>query len=333
MPSTAAPPLPARPLVVRLRNWVGDVVLGVPALRLLAAHGHTLHLVGKPWAHALRAGEGWAVEPLGSDWRARAGQLRRLRAACRAADSGFERRPLNAVVLPFSFSSALDARLAGLRAIGYAHEGRSFLLARPVPRRIVGHELLTYLRLACEYLGVEASPPESIELKIDPARRAQMVELRARHDLAAPYVVLGPYAGGTAEKQPKVWPHFPALAQALRAAGRRVVVVVGPGNEAAAERDYPGCTVMAGIDLGVYAALLHEASLMIANDTGPGHLAAAVGTPTLSILGPTDASRWRPWGPHVTVVQQADRGWAPLEAVTARAESLLGDAELKLRHG
>ena len=39
-----------RPLIVRLRNWVGDVILGVPALQLLQSQGYELHLVGKGWA-------------------------------------------------------------------------------------------------------------------------------------------------------------------------------------------------------------------------------------------------------------------------------------------
>jgi len=121
-----------RPLVVRLRHWIGDAVLGVPALRLLESAGHELVLVGKPWAGALLAGEGWKVEKLAGGTRERIAQLRALRRAARERDPGFDRR-LNAVVFPFSFGSALEARLAGLRAMGYAYEGRSLLLARALP--------------------------------------------------------------------------------------------------------------------------------------------------------------------------------------------------------
>ena len=48
-----------------------------------------------------------------------------------------------------------------------------------------------------------------------------------------------------------------------------------------------------GVDLGVFAALAERARLVIANDTGPGHLAAATGANTLSVLGPTDAGAMR----------------------------------------
>jgi heptosyltransferase-2 len=59
----------------------------------------------------------------------RLAQLRALRRQALIDDPGFDRR-LNALCLPFSFSSALEFRLAGLRAIGHAHEGRSLLLSR-----------------------------------------------------------------------------------------------------------------------------------------------------------------------------------------------------------
>ena len=55
---------PNRPLIVRLRNWVGDVTLAVPMLQRLAAAGHDLQLVGKGWARDLLAGHGWPVQVL-----------------------------------------------------------------------------------------------------------------------------------------------------------------------------------------------------------------------------------------------------------------------------
>ena len=51
-------PSPERPLIVRLRNWVGDVTLGLPTLQRLADEGYALQLVGKGWARDLLAGHG-----------------------------------------------------------------------------------------------------------------------------------------------------------------------------------------------------------------------------------------------------------------------------------
>ena len=69
--------------------------------------------------------------------------------------------------------------------------------------------------------------------------------------------------------------------------------------------------------LGTYAALLARAALMISNDTGPGHMAAAVGTPLVSVLGPTDPLQWRAWGPKVHIVQsqQGQPLWPSREQV------------------
>src|SRR5688572_8121816 len=121
--------MPPRPLIVRLRNWVGDVILGVPALKLLASHGYDLQLIGKGWAAPLLAGEGWPTQARAATWRERVAQLRALRTAARGHDPSFDQRE-NALVLPTSFSGALEMRLAGLRAVGYAQEARGFLLAR-----------------------------------------------------------------------------------------------------------------------------------------------------------------------------------------------------------
>ena len=50
---SAHPSSVARPLIVRIRNFIGDVVLLIPALERLQAAGYELHLVGKPWAKSL----------------------------------------------------------------------------------------------------------------------------------------------------------------------------------------------------------------------------------------------------------------------------------------
>lgn len=312
-----------RPLIVRLRNWVGDVILGVPALRLLESRGYQLQLVGKPWAASLLAGEGWAVETLAhGGWRQRATQMRGLRQRCAALDPGFDLR-LNALVLPFSLSSALDTRLAGLRALGYAHEGRSLLLRRAVPRRAGVHELRSYWDLACTLLGETSAPPPAIDLAVDAQARRGAVRRLVEAGIADDFVVLCPFAGGTFEGQDKRWPDFARFAaEAARAWGRPLLLCPGPGETMQARTDFPDATVLDGVPLGEYAALLQQCALMVSNDTGPGHLAAAVGAPLLSVLGPTDAAQWGPWGPTVTLAQQAG-GWPGVNQVLATGRALL----------
>lgn len=310
----------SRPLIVRLRNWVGDVTLGVPLLQRLAGAGYSLQLVGKAWASDLLAGHGWPVHLLAATRPERVALLRRLQQAAQRDDPGFNQR-LNALCLPDSFSSALEFRLAGLRTLGHAHEGRSLLLRRALQRPRGVHELQVYWALGNALLG-QTAPPPAIGLQVSTAHQAQAQALLAAHGIEPAYIVICPFAGGTWAHRDKTWPGFAAFAtQVLPGFGRTVVVCPGPGEEALARERFAGARMLAGVGLGTYAALLQRAAVMIANDTGPGHMAAALGTPLVSVLGPSDAALWRAWGPRVQLLQRAG-GWpdaAQVQAAVARA--------------
>ena len=312
------------PLVVRLRNWVGDVLLGLPMLQRLSDAGFGLHLVGKGWARDLLAGHGWPVHALAATFGERWRLLRQLRECTQEARAAGQH--IDALCLPFSFSSALEFRLAGLHALGHAHEARRLLLARALPRAIEQHELATYWQVGDALLGASAPLPPQLGLVLAPAHRAAARALRAAHGIDAAPIVICPFAGGTYDKQPKTWPPFAdfvreELLPLAAAASRRVLICPGPGEQSTARSDYPGALCLEGVGLGTYGALLAEAALMISNDTGPGHLAAAVGAPLLSVLGPTQAQRWGAWGPSVRTLG-GDGHWATRSEVLAavRAE-------------
>jgi ADP-heptose:LPS heptosyltransferase len=316
------PSPPRLPLIVRLRNWVGDVTLGVPTLQRLADNGYELRLIGKGWAADLLAGHGWPVEVLAKTFGERVRQLRRLRADALAADPGFGRR-LNAVCFPYSFGSALEMRLAGLKAIGHAYEGRGLLLGQSVPRPQRVHELEVYWHLGSVLLGQAAPPPPGIGLRLHPRHFEQAAALRERHRIPDGYIVICPFAGGTWSGEDKTWPDFAGfVAGELAAFGRPLVVCPGPGEAEAAREHFAAATLLPGVGLGAYAALLQQSALMISNDTGPGHMAAAVGAPLLSVLGPSDPALWRAWGPGVRLLKGAG-GWpSRAQAATATAEIL-----------
>ena len=295
-----------RPLIVRLRNWVGDVILGVPALHLLQSHGYRPVLVGKGWAQPLLAGEGWPSHNRPGPLRERVAQLRALRAEALAVDPDFNRRD-NALVLPTSFSAALEMRLAGLKAVGYAQEARGLLLQRAEPITYGGHALTSYWELACRFLRIDEPPPERIALKIAPADQAAADALLAQHGIRPGFLVICPFAGGLFEKQDKTWPAFVEFTQALRTLGRDVVACPGPGEDDIITTGHPGVHLLPGVKLGAYGGLLRRAALVVSNDTGPAHLAAAVDTPVLSVLGPTKPEQWAPWGPQVQVLRHWPR--------------------------
>lgn len=312
----------ARPLIVRLRNWVGDVVLGVPALQLLQAHGHELQLVGKGWAAPLLAGQGWAVHTQPDGLRARVKQLRRLRRDACGRDPYFAMRD-NALALPTSFSSALEMRLAGLNCVGYAQEGRSPLLRRAVPHGALGeHALTSYWTLACQFLGVQAELPREIKLRSSRPDLARADALLAEHGVRPGFVVICPFAGGLFEKQDKTWPAFAEYTRALLSLGHDVVACPGPGEDDIITRHHPGVKLLSGVRLGIYGALLRRAALVVSNDTGPAHLAAAVGAPVLSVLGPTKPEQWAPWGPNVQVVRRWPE-WPSVDEVLQHTRALI----------
>lgn len=313
--------MPPRPLIVRLRNWVGDVILGVPSLQLLQAHGYQPVLVGKGWAPALLAGEGWPVHKRADGLRACADQLRSLRREALALDPGFDRRE-NALVLPTSFSSALEMRLAGLKAVGYAQEARSLLLQRAEPITYGGHALTSYWGLACRFLRIEQAAPTQIVLNTAPEDQASADALLAEQGIRPGFVVVVPFAGGLFEKQDKTWPAFADFTRELLKTGRDVVACPGPGEDDIIPRDHPGVRALAGVKLGVYGGLLRRAALVVSNDTGPAHLAAAVGTPVLSVLGPTKPEQWAPWGPQVRVLRHWPR-WPTVDEAMAEVRLAL----------
>lgn len=312
----------AKPLIVRLRNFVGDTVLGVPALRLLERHGYRLELVGKGWARGLLEAEGWPVHVRPAGLRERVAQLRALRRRLRAEDPGFDGRA-NTLLLPYAFSAALDARLAGLQAEGHAGDGRTWLMRRGHPRRDGRHTLVEYWELACDFLGIQAPPPVDIGLQVSAAQREQAQGLLAAQGLApGRFVLICPFANGRVEFLDRSWPAFPEFVRRLKAAGRTVVIVPGPAEVEGATRLYPDAVRLEGVGLGVYNALLQAAGVVVSNDTGPAHMAAGVGARLLSVLGPTDPARWAPWGSTVTVMRRWP-DWVSADEVVSAVDQAL----------
>ncbi len=321
------PPIPRRPLIVRLCNMVGDVVLGVPALKLLDAHGYDLHLYGKGWAPKLLEGHGWPCTVRAGSLKERIAQLRELKSRCLAQDPGFDQR-VNTLAMPNSFSSVFEPWRAGLRVAGFARDGRSLMLVRKEKPNGKPHALEGFWQLACSFLALEAPPPADIGLAVNAERLAQADAVLAAAGVGQGFVCIVPYAAGVVDKQEKKWPEFSGLTKQLLGMQCTVVTCPGPGGEEdIARAEHPGVVVLPHLDLAVYKGVLKRASLVISNDTGPAHMAAALGAPVVSVLGPTKPEQWAPWGPNVEVVQAPGRQWPQVEAVMVQVRALLARSE------
>jgi heptosyltransferase I len=139
--------------------------------------------------------------------------------------------------------------------------------------------------------------------------------------------VLNPGAG----KPAKRWPveRFAELATRLgREASARVLVVWGPGEQAAAQRiaRAPGAVLAPPTDLETLIAVVRRASAVVAADTGPLHVAAAVGVPCVGLYGPTSAARNGPYGAGHRTLSAPDGHMTSLAvpAVLAAVRELLG---------
>jgi len=309
-----------RSLIIRLPNHLGDTCMSLPALDRLAREGIELTLAGRAWAKELFAAYAWPVIVLAAERRNRIAALRAARAT----------RPLgrDALLLTNSFSSALDFRFAGLRPAGYATDGRSLLLHRAiaVPNAWFNtmHTVDYYLHLVREVLGLAPAATEAprLQLTADAQQRASAALARAR--ASSSYLVLCPVAHGRHRGRVKSWDGFGRMAQSLIARGHDVVVCPGPSEEAAARAAVPLARFIEPLDLDAFGALLGGSRLVIANDSGPGHLAAAVGAPLVGVFGVTDPAKTRPLGQAVRLVGGIG-GWPSYEEVAAAVATELGE--------
>lgn len=338
---TAPPTTPLRLLVV-LPSWLGDAAMATPALRLLRDRLPGAYLAGlaRPAVADLLAGTPLVDEILVE--RA-SGMMGRKHAAARVRALRFD----TAVLLTNSFSTALVARLAGVpRRVGYDRDGRGMLLTRrlrapewpgstPVRRRWAPVPAVVYYFAAAAAalgdpppdLGAAADPlallPSGARLEL-PLNEADVADAdsvlgRAGVGASEALAVLNPGANNPAKR----WPaeRFGALAGWLSDRhGLRVLVNTGPGEEEvghAVRQHAPGVVVLGehGQTLGSLKALLARARVLVTNDTGPRHLAAAFGTPTVALFGPTD-SRW-------TTLPEAPGG--PREVLLTAGEILPGE--------
>ena len=138
----------------------------------------------------------------------------------------------------------------------------------------------------------------------------------------ARYALIAPVATGQHHGRAKHWMHFAELLAPLRERGLQAVAAP-PANEADAVRAaLPGATLLPPVDLGVYAALAERAGIVIANDSGSSHVAAAVGARQVTIFGVTDRQRTGPWSPRAICVG-ADGAWPDMAAVIAAIDEAL----------
>jgi heptosyltransferase I len=271
----------SRLLVIRL-SALGDVIHTIPAVVALRERHEIGWAVEAPYRELVEVVAGVRAIPVSlKRWSLR--NIREARRAVRGFDAAIDFQGL--------VKSALLARASGAKdRIGFAKE---FIREKPAAwllnhRRHIDpsrHVVEWNLQLA----GVEKAPV--VDFGKFCGDRLQPVPGQAE---ACPHIVLLPGAG----RPEKQWPHFRQLAQRL---GDRALVAWGPGEEQLAKA--VGARMAPPTNLRELARLLRDAALVVGGDTGPLHLAAALGTPVVGLYGPTNPARNGPYGQLGNVVE------------------------------
>jgi len=285
-------------LLVRAPNWVGDVVLSLPALRDLrrAFSGAQLSVLARPWvADLYRAAP--EVDEIIPSLGVRA-DVARLRGRFDAA-----------VLLPNSFAVALVAWGARIpERWGFATDGRRALLTRAprVPAAVRGRSQVYYYRAMLDGLGFDTAPPPDASLRCPDQWRARGRELLGSE---GPWLGLNPGAFfGTAKR----WlpERYGAVGDLVaRRVGARVVLVGSKAERPLADQVAAGMStkprVLTGLTtLPELVGVLSCLDGFVTNDSGPMHLAAALGVRQVAVFGSTDWRETAPFTDRATVVRE-----------------------------
>lgn len=304
--------------IVRAPNWIGDAVMSLGALREIRRALGSAHLAiaARPWVAGIYEEARIADRVIQLErrtWRDAIAASREIRIG------GYD----CAVLLQNAFEAALVMRLAGVpRVVGYPTDGRGLLLTDSIAQGAharAEHETRYYGRIASGFekavFGASHVDVDKLDVTLTPAGetvdRARAILEQFSIPADAPIVAINPGATNSRAKQ---WlpERFAAVADALADRHGAHVVIVGSGNELdtamavqAAVKDQARAVVIAGATtVRDLIGVLSLASALVSNDTGPAHLGAALGIPTVTIFGPTEQFATHPVGAHATTVSE-----------------------------
>ena len=303
-------------ILFRATNWVGDAIMALPALRAVRARfsDAEIAIVARPYVADIYRDQQICNQLINYDADGiHAGYSGRERLADELRAQKFD----VALLLQNAFDAAWLAWRANIpERIGYARDGRSLLLTKPVPVPKPGdippHEKFYYLELLRRVGWMDSLPDESfIAMTVPEVKRRRAAEFLVESG-ARPHALRVAIGAGASYGSAKCWPppRFTELASRLQAQNDADVILFGTAAESAVSNaiaagmrqppiDLAGKTAIADLP-----ALLSQCHLFIGNDSGAMHVAAAVGLPVVAVFGPTDPLGTAPVTPRYTIVQE-----------------------------
>lgn len=316
MPALACVPSPRREILVLRPDHLGDAILSLPALRYLyqSAPEFRLTLLIGPWNNELLVSAQLPAErflfPFPGFTRTKSRSFLRPYAQLASLVSQLRRRaPLAALILRDDhWWGAWVTYLAGVPIrVGADHPTLRSFLTHPVELRSphVAAQSVELVHHLLAVFGIEDQQPLvtptrfPLNWPVHHEARREAEQLRRVIGLTRPFVIVHPGTGARAKSWPQA--RWSALVDALH---QRQLPVILTGSSAErtwlheiAQRAQHPPPVLAGmLSLAALAEIMRDAALVIGPDTGPLHLAVAVGTPTVHLFGPTNPERFGPWG-------------------------------------
>lgn len=299
-------------ILIRSVNWIGDAVMTLPAIGVIREYfpQAEITVLANPLVSQVFQHHDWVDKVITFDRHGRhKGFFGRIRLAAEIRQRAFDL----AIILPNSLDGAIVPWLAGIPVrLGKKSDGRSLLLTHgfPVALQPDGvHQSMNYLAIL-SYFGITGAAKEQRLNTTGDEDRAIAARL-AEVGIGDSDIVLGINPGATYGAAKRWYPdRFAAVARRLALElGAKVVITGGPGETAIAadiEQDLAGnCLNLAGkTTVRELMALLKRCNLLITNDSGPMHLAAAFGVPLVAIFGSTDHTTTFPLSNRAVVVRE-----------------------------
>lgn len=299
-------------ILVRATNWVGDVVMTLPALEALRERypSSRITVLARPWVRELLSShpavdEMWGLKKGG-------GILKDLAAVWGAGKRARKSGIAMAVLFQNAFEAAFISWLGRVPVrVGYDTDGRRLLLSHPVSRRTApkgAHQVSYYLNIV-RTLGWEGEERDPF-LRVTEADRKKAGGLLEAEGLESGRRIVG-LAPGAAFGPAKRWPseRFAEIADRAVDEWGAVILILGSAGDrescsavAAAMRHDP-VDMCGRTGLAEAVAIIDSCDLFVTNDSGLMHVSAALGVPTVAVFGSTDPVATGPRGPFARVVR------------------------------
>ncbi|MBI5193081.1 MAG: lipopolysaccharide heptosyltransferase II [Nitrospirae bacterium] len=297
-------------IIIFLPNWIGDAVLSLPAIYRIREifPSARISVIGLPHVTELFYESPYVDDKMSYPLKKNKSDI--LPAASEIRKGRYDL----AVLFPNSLRSALIARLAGIPLrCGYIRDGRGLLLNFPVKlskeiRKV--HQSEYYLNIASAFdFNPDTLPTPKLYLSKQEEQNAE--EFLKKNDITPEDLLIGINPGAAYGSSKRWYPErYGSVARTLIRKYKSKIIIFGSlketdiGNEIASLAEAPVLNAAGKTSVRELMALIHRCKCIITNDSGPMHIAAALGIPVTAIFGSTDPVKSGPSGEGHVVIKK-----------------------------